>query len=204
MNLKSTYNKIAEDWFKDHHDDTWWHEGVEKFLSAIPAGASILDVGCGAGVKTRYLTNKGFKVSGIDFSENMIGIAKRESPDLSFEVMDIYDLDTYQKTFDGVFVQAVLLHIPKKDIKEVLLKLKNKVKINGLLYISVKAMREDEIEEGVKKENDYGYDYERFFSYFSLSELKKYFLEVDLEIIFEMSTIHGRTEWLQIVGKKKD
>ena len=35
MDLRSTYNKIAEDWFKDHHQDTWWQEGTEKFLEAL-------------------------------------------------------------------------------------------------------------------------------------------------------------------------
>ncbi len=201
MDLKATYNKIAEDWFKDHHGDTWWQEGTEKFLTELPKNASILDVGCGAGVKSRYLTNKGFKVTGIDFSEKMIEIAKRESPEIPFEVVDVYEIDKYPKTFDGVFAQAVLLHIPKEKIRSVLAKLKGKIKPNGLLYIAVKGMRDDGVEEAVKKEDDYGYEYERFFSFFNLSELESYLKELGMEIIWKTSTTSSRADWLQIVGR---
>ena len=202
MDLRSTYNKIAEDWFKDHHQDTWWQEGTEKFLEALPTGSTILDVGCGAGVKSRYLAKKGFKVTGIDFSEKMIEIAKRESPEISFDVVDVYEIDKYTKTFDGVFAQAVLLHIPKDKIREVLSKLKNKINSNGLLYIAVKGMRDDGVEEAIKKEDDYGYEYERFFSFFNLSELENYLKELDMEVVWKTNTTSGRADWLQIVGRK--
>lgn len=202
MDLKATYNKIAEDWFKDHTKDTWWQEGTEKFLSALPQGATVLDVGCGAGVKSRYISEKGFKVTGIDFSEKMIEIARRESPDIPFAIVDVYELETYSNTFDGVFAQAVLLHIPKNRIREVLSKLKDKVNSNGLLYIAVKGIREDGIEESIKKENDYGYDYERFFSYFSLPELESYLEELGMEIVWKVKETSGRTDWLQIIGRK--
>ncbi|HEY4515644.1 MAG TPA: class I SAM-dependent methyltransferase [Candidatus Paceibacterota bacterium] len=202
MDLRSTYNKIAEDWFKDHHQDTWWQEGTEKFLEALPTGSTILDVGCGAGVKSRYLAKKGFKVTGIDFSEKMIEIAKRESPEISFDVVDVYEIDKYPKTFDGVFAQAVLLHIPKDKIREVLSKLKNKINSNGLLYIAVKGMRDDGVEEAIKKEDDYGYEYERFFSFFNLSELENYLKELDMEVVWKTNTTSGRADWLQIVGRK--
>ena len=201
MNLKSVYNKIAEDWFKDHHDDTWWQEGTEKFINELPNSATILDVGCGAGVKSKYLSEKGYKVTGIDFSEKMIEIAKREHPEIDFEIIDIYEIDKYTKTFDGVFAQASLLHIEKSRIKEVLENLKNKLNPGGLLYVAVKGIREDGIEERIKKENDYGYEYERFFSYYSLPELENYFHEIGLEVVWQMNNRVGKTDWLQIVGR---
>lgn len=203
MDLKATYNKIAEDWFKDHHQDTWWQEGTERFLAELQQGATILDVGCGGGVKSRYLTNKGFKVTGVDFSEKMIEIAKRESPEIPFEVVDVYEIDEYPKTFDGVFAQAVLLHIPKDRIREVLAKLKEKINPNGFLYIAVKGMRDDGVEETVKKEDDYGYEYESFFSFFNLPELETYLKELEMDVVWKTNTTSGRADWLQIVGKKK-
>lgn len=200
--LKDTYNKIAEDWYKDHQIDTWWQEGTDTFLAELPAGASVLDVGCGAGVKTRYLASKGFKTTGTDFSEKMIEIAKHESPEIPFEVVDVYKIDQYPKTFDGVFAQAVLLHIPKKDILDVLAKLKGRLSPGGLLYVAVKGVRDDGVEELVKKETDYGYEYERFFSFFTLPELEKYLTDLDMEIVWKTTTTSGRADWLQIVGKK--
>ena len=82
--LKSTYNHIAEDWHKDHKEDTWWVEGTDKFVSFLKYNSLVLDVGCGAGVKSNYLINKGLKIVGLDFSEKMIEIAKREVPKVGF------------------------------------------------------------------------------------------------------------------------
>lgn len=202
MDLKTTYNTIAEDWVKDHHNDTWWQEGTEKFLANLSQGATILDVGCGAGVKSSYLASKGFTVTGIDFSEKMIEIAQREHPHIPFEVLDIYEIDTYPKTFDGIFVQAVLLHIPKNKIREVLAKLKDRINPQGFLYIAVKGMRDDGVEEIIKKENDYGYEYERFFSFYTIPELEKYLEELDMGIVWETTATSGKATWLQIIGRK--
>jgi len=200
--LKSTYNKIAEDWAKDHAVDTWWILGTNKFCSIIKLKSSILDVGCGGGFKTKYLTDKGFKVVGTDFSEKMIECAKKKYPSLDFDVLDLYDLDKYKKNFDAIFAQAVLLHVPKKRMIEVLEKMKNKLNDGGFLYLAVKEKRDGKPDEEIKKENDYGYEYERFFSYFSLSELEDYLKKLNMELIWKDIANSGRTNWIQIVAKK--
>lgn len=202
MDLKSTYNKIADDWFKDHQEDTWWHEGTTKFVSVLPKNATVLDIGCGAGVKSKYLSEKDLKVTGIDFSEKMIEIAKREVPGVDFMVGDIYELDSYNKKFNAVFAQAVLLYIPKKRVMEVLEKLKNKLNPNGVLYLAVKEVSKDDgLEEKNLKENDYGYEYERFFSYFTLPEIKEYIKKLGLSVIWENVANSGRTNWIQVIAK---
>ena len=56
----------------------------------------------------------------------------------------------------------------------------------------------------IRKENDFGYEYERFFSYFTLSEFKDYFNKLGLEIISEnvILSSSGRSNWINITGKK--
>jgi 2-polyprenyl-3-methyl-5-hydroxy-6-metoxy-1,4-benzoquinol methylase len=68
MNTRETYNRIAEDWVHDHAQDTWWIAGTDTFVSLLPDGARVLDVGCAGGVKAQYLTDKGLHVVGIDNS----------------------------------------------------------------------------------------------------------------------------------------
>ncbi len=202
MNLRDTYNKIAKDWHRDHQKDTWWIEGTEKFLSLLEKGSEILDVGCGEGTKSKYILDKGYKVAGIDFSESMIQIAKEEVLSADFEVLDIYNLPQIEKTFDGVFAQAVLLHIPKNRIGEVIQKLKDKVAREGFLYIAVKEIRERQSAEEVKKENDYGYEYERFFSYFTLPEMENYLEKAGIEVVWKSVTTSGRVNWIQVIARK--
>ena len=207
MNLKKTYNKIAENWHKDHQTDDWWQEGTDKFISFLKPGSTILDVGCGGGTKSKYLIKKGLKVLGADFSKNLIAIAMREVPEGRFMVIDIYDTDTIQEYFDGIFMQAVLLHIPKRDVENILRKVVQKLNSGGYLYIAVKEKNEGGVDEETKIDNDYGYEYERFFSYFTLEDFKNYFHNVGLEIVYEIVMPPSRTarksNWMQIIGHKK-
>lgn len=203
MDLKETYNKIAEEWHNDHKTDDWWVAGTDKFIELMNNRGLVLDVGCGSGVKSKYLINKGLKVVGIDIAEKMVEIAKKEVTGGEFIVMDLLDVDKLPYTFDGIFMQAVLLHIPKKDVKEVLNKLVNKLKNGGFLYIAVKEKRLGGAEEEVKIDNDYGYNYERFFSYFTTEELNRYLENLGFKIVFTQTHTGGRsTNWISIIGKK--
>ena len=202
MNLRDTYNRIAKDWMTDHHSDTWWIEGVNEYLSKLETGASILDVGCGAGEKSKYLIGKGFKVTGVDFSDQMIELAKSQVPQATFCVQDIRQPLTLDEQFDGVFVQAVLLHISKKDLPNVLKNILAPLRPGGYFYAAVKERRENHVEEEVVTENDYGYDYERFFSYYTMPELKNFIEKAGAAVIYEHTVTPGHTNWIQVVAKK--
>ncbi len=203
MNLKATYNLLAEDWYRDHRDDTWWIEGTDKFTSYFKPGSLILDAGCGAGVKSKYLIGKGLRVMGIDFSENLVKIAKREIPNGKFSVMDMREADKLDQEFDGIFAQASLLHIPKNEIQRVMRILSDKLNDRGYFYIAVKEKKPDGPEEEIKKENGYGYEYERFFSYFAPDEFRKCFKEIGLQVCYETIEPSGNTRWIQIIGQKE-
>lgn len=201
MNLKETYNKIAEDWHRTHQADDWWISGTEHFCALLPKRSLVLDVGCGGGVKSKYLIEKGMTVVGADLSENMVSIAKREVPQARFVALDARDIDTLPETFDGIFAQAVLLHIPKKEIVSLLKKFRGKIKEGGYLYVAVKEQRADKSEEEIKEMDDYGYPYELFFSYFMQSEMEQYFSDAGFEIISSTVIPSGRIKWIQIVGR---
>jgi len=203
MNLKETYNRIAEDWHHDHSNDEWWVEGTDAFMKELPQGGRVLDVGCGSGTKSKYFSDHGFRVVGIDISDGLLDIARREVSEAEFRELSMTDLDAMIETFDGVFAQASLLHIPKKDAGEVVKKMAKRLVPGGLLYIAVKEVRADKPEEGVLKENDYGYDYERFFSFFTMAELEQYIQDVGLQVISKSRSPNssGKTVWLQIIGR---
>lgn len=204
MDLRSTYNKIAKDWMKDHHGDTWWINGTDTYLSFLELGASILDIGCGSGEKAKYLVQKGFHVTGIDFSEEMIALAKAQVPTSTFLVKDIKKPLGLKRAFDGVFAQAVLLHMPKKEVAHVLRNITAPLMSGGHLYVAVKEIGSDHQEEKVVKENDYGYEYERFFSYFTLEELKKLVTDLGMEVVYENQTSSGETHWVQVMARRRN
>ncbi|MDP2641581.1 MAG: class I SAM-dependent methyltransferase [Candidatus Yanofskybacteria bacterium] len=203
MNLKETYNKIAKDWHGDHQKDSRWVKGANTFLSFLQKGDSVLDVGCGPGITSKYFTGKGLRVTGIDFSEKMLEIAKQEVPSGEFLVLDLKDADMLEDLFEGIFMQAVLLHIPKKDVAEHLRKLTGRLKEGGYLSIAVKEKKPDGVEEEIKTENDYGYSYERFFSYYTVEEIESHMRTLGLTIVFSEVRPSGKTNWVEVIGKKE-
>ncbi len=202
MNLKDVYNKIAKDWFEDHSNDTWWVEGLHKFTSLLKPNDLVLDVGCGPGTKSKLMLDKGLSVIGVDFSDKMIEIAQKEAPTGDFRVLDIKNIGDLEESFDGILAQAVLLHIPKKEVLAIITGLKNKLKDGGYLYIAVKEQKPGAKEEEILQEKDYGYEYERFFSYFTMPEVKKYLENLKMKICYETLVRAGKTNWIQVIVQK--
>ncbi len=202
MELNKTYDLIAEDWHAQHQNDDWWAGGTDVFTSLVKPGGLVLDVGCGGGMKSRYLIKKGLRVVGIDFSKKMIEIAKREVPEGEFHVLDLHKVGSLGYRFDGIFMQAVLLHIPRSEAVAVLRSMASLLNDGGHLYVAVKDKKEGRPDEGVKQEDDYGYPYKRFFSYFSLDELRDHFAHAGLAIVFEKVAPVGNTRWIEMIGKR--
>ncbi|MEK7110793.1 MAG: hypothetical protein AAB867_02980, partial [Patescibacteria group bacterium] len=62
-------------------------------------------------------------------------------------------------------------------------------------------MRLGDREEGIVTENDYGYEYSRFFSYFTPEELRNNLEGLGMNICYESVTSSGKRSWLQIIGR---
>lgn len=201
MNLKSTYNRIAKDWFKEHKEDTWWIEGINRFISFLRPNALVLDVGCGAGLKSKYIIEKRLQIVGIDFSREMIEIAKQKVKKGEFYVMDLKDIMKLPQLFDGILVHQVLIHFPKKEIKNILQIIISKLRQKGYLYIVVKEKKTESKEEEIITENDYGYKYSRFFSYFNLDELENHLTDVGMVVCWKNRAFSGKNQ-IQIIAQK--
>jgi SAM-dependent methyltransferase len=58
----------------------------------LPAGVTVLDLGCGDGVNAAWLARRGYLVHGVDFAATAIATARErfaEVPGLSFDVVDV-------------------------------------------------------------------------------------------------------------------
>jgi trans-aconitate methyltransferase len=93
--------------YDQKHSFVWkMAAGLLDLLDAKP-GEFILDIGCGTGHLTAQIAATGARVTGIDFSPDMIGQARATHPSLTFEVMDARELSLAEK-FDAVFSNATL------------------------------------------------------------------------------------------------
>ena len=87
----------------------------KRFCEALPDGASVLDLGCGPGEPiTRMLVDRGFNVTGIDFSERMIRVARKKLPTVAFICQSMTEL-THVSEFDGLVASYSLLCLDPSD-----------------------------------------------------------------------------------------
>lgn len=88
---------------------------LAAFSAALPRGARVLDLGCGAGVPSTKALAERFAVTGIDISAEQIEAARRNVPEASFLHADLGRVDFPDGTFDGVTAFYVIPHIPRDD-----------------------------------------------------------------------------------------
>jgi len=73
----------------------------------------ILDLGCGTGEPfSKMFVDKGWQVTGVDFSENMLKLATKYVPEMKTICADICDVKFDNSTFDAITLIYSLFHIP--------------------------------------------------------------------------------------------
>jgi ubiquinone/menaquinone biosynthesis C-methylase UbiE len=72
-----TRNAWAYDRYRLLSRQEGWRRLLERELAAIPRGARILEVGSGTGFITEILIHAGFRVQGLDLSDEMLARARR-------------------------------------------------------------------------------------------------------------------------------
>ncbi len=88
---------------------------LERFVAALPPGARVLDVGCGSGWPWgAALLDRGFRVTGVDTSPNLIAHATATLPAGEWIVGDMRTLDL-GRTFEGLLVWFSLFHLTPQD-----------------------------------------------------------------------------------------
>jgi SAM-dependent methyltransferase len=72
----------------------------------------LLEVGSGPGTITGYLHQLGMAVRGIDLSPAMVALARREHPEVSFDVGEMSALDVAAASVAGVVAWYSVIHVP--------------------------------------------------------------------------------------------
>lgn len=133
LTLGQKYDKIAQWWQDQHEQSDYGVAQVEKALSYAIRGGKALDVGCGAGGRfVRRLQDKGYAITGLDVSERMVELARKNHPKETFLYQDITTWETTE-TFDFILAWDSLFHLPLKSQKPVLEKLCTFLASNGIL-----------------------------------------------------------------------
>ena len=103
------------------------------------AGKKLLDLGCGPGLYAELFNDRGFQVTGLDFSRRSIQYAKEHASktkrDIRYEYKNYLEMD-YEEAFDVItLIYCDFGVLPPKDRKTLLGKIKRALKQDGILIL---------------------------------------------------------------------
>ena len=131
------YEKHAEAWDQHRPRSLLEKSWLNKFIQPLTPGASVLDVGCGAGEPiSRYLVEQGFSVTGVDASQAMIEICKSRFSNEAWMVMDMREL-ALEKQFDGIIAWDSFFHLKPDEQRRTLRLFLQHLRPGGTLLLTV-------------------------------------------------------------------
>ena len=170
-------------------------ENQNIFLSKLPDHAAILDFGCGSGRDTKYFLERGYNVEAIDGSVELCKLAS-EYTGITVKPMLFQELREVNK-YNGIWACSSILHLPEKELVDVMRAMVAALKINGVIYTSFKYG------------TFFGERNSRFFTCMTedtFSEFLKNIENLSIEeqwITFDARPGRGREQWLNLILWKK-
>jgi SAM-dependent methyltransferase len=134
-------------------------QNIDALLAAIEGEPpfTILDLGCGPGRDLKTFSSLGHKAIGLDGCASFVEMARAFS---GCEVwhQNLLHLDLPPATFDGIFANAVLFHVPSAQLDKVLGDLHASLRPGGVLFSSNPRGHNEEGWNGPRYGSYYDYD----------------------------------------------
>jgi SAM-dependent methyltransferase len=179
-------------------------EFVTEFLGQVRVQfdlASAIDVGCGVGDLTKFLSDQGYRATGVDGRRENVAEAKRRYPNISFVVQDAEDLSKEDVgTFDLVLCFGLLYHLenPFRAIRR-LHSLTDKLLLVETMRLPSSSSKMELLDEAVAE--DQGLNYVAFYP--SESCLVKMLYRVGFPFVYTFRTLPRDELYSESVWRKR-
>ena len=188
------YNSNSKNYIESTLDIDMSHL-YSDFLSEIPSGGAILDLGCGSGRDSKVFIDKGYKITAVDGSKELAKLASRV---IGQEVIvsKFEDL-RLTESYDGIWACASLLHVNRSNIVDVIKNISCNLNRDGVFYMSFKYGNNEYIDDKGRYFNCYTKE--------SFEEMIKNIPELIIRKIYKSGdTLGGRSnlEWLNVLITK--
>lgn len=190
------YDKSAESfWLGTRDHDV--SQNIDAFLQALPKNRvlDILDFGCGPGRDMYTFKSLGHRPTGLDGSKAFCQMAQQHSgcPTLHQQFLS---LALKADSFDGIFANASLFHVPSQELPRILGELHRALRPGGVLFSSNPRGAEE------------GWQGQRFGHYMELDINRIYLEQAGFRIIHHYYRPEGKPReqqtWLAIVCQRQE
>ncbi len=146
--VQAGYNAIGTNYLATRAGDSEDVQLLQELAQRLPRGAKVLDAGCGAGVPITRFLSQFFDVTGVDFAEAQIRLARQLVPQAQFLCQDITELNFPDNYFDAICSYYAIIHIPRQEHRALLRNFHRMLKSSGLVLLCLGADDlEDDIDE---------------------------------------------------------
>ena len=181
--VEDTYSKIAKVYTYALFDDVSTLPLIDILIKHLSPGEEVLDLGCGPGRFSKYLSDSGLSVIGIDILDEMLDIAKAKVPNVTFKKMDMRHIDYPDATFDGILAAFSIICIPTDEIDSVMQEIKRILKPGGhILFIAQEGKPDQILDEPLMKGEKV------FINFFTKKRLAKIISKAGLVMIQQSDT----------------
>jgi ubiquinone/menaquinone biosynthesis C-methylase UbiE len=122
---------------------------VDLVIQRLPAGAVVLELGCGAGGTTTQALAERFSVTGVDLSSRSVELARKHVPNATFLHADMAALELAPEGLDAVVAFFSIIHVPREEQPGLLVKVARWLRPGGLF---VATMGAGSIENGYEED----------------------------------------------------
>jgi SAM-dependent methyltransferase len=143
--VKAGYNRIASQYLAERTRDSEDIHLLDDLIARLPDRAKVLDAGCGAGIPVAQILSDRFELTGVDFSEAQIDLARRHVPGAQFVCQDMTKLDYPEDTFDAIVSYYAIIHIPREEHRSLFVNFQRMLKRDGfaLLCLGAESLADD-------------------------------------------------------------
>ena len=140
MNVKDSYDSAArayaEHLYRELEGKPLDRHLLNRFAESLEGKGLVADLGCGPGHVSKYLSERGVEVCGIDLSPEMIRVAREMSPDLDFRVGDMLALDLSSESLAGIVAFYSIVHFDSRGIDTAFKECSRVLSHGGLMLVA--------------------------------------------------------------------
>jgi len=137
--VRKGYDTIANQYLAGRREDSEDVQLLKEFVQRLPKGAKVLDAGCGAGIPVTRFLSRFFQVTGVDFSETQIELARQLIPQAQFICQDMTELTFPDNSFHAICSYYAIIHIPRQEHARLLCNFYRMLKPSGLVLLCLGA-----------------------------------------------------------------
>lgn len=133
-----TWDKLAQLYQSKFMEFDLYNDTYDYFCSLLKINASVLEIGCGPGNITKYISEKrtDLEIYATDASANMIKVASENCPSATLGVLDCRNLVSITKKYDGIIGGFYMPYLSKEECITLIKESAERLNKNGIVYFS--------------------------------------------------------------------